>query len=310
METLDAIPFGNAMVSIVESGSTDRTGEMLQALQFLLAGKGVPHKIITGGLSRQAGEERIQFLVSLRNEALSPLFEGYSGEGPWQADRIIYLNDVYYCASDVLRLIATKGDLVCGFDVHPQGALEQRGPAGEEGEPGGMVSHLRGYDIWVARDAIGRRFNTEWPYVNDQPSQQRMRAGMPFPVKCCWNGILVLDAQPFHSGLRFRSRRPQDCYACAESLLCEDLMRSGHDQFWLDPVVQVAYEHDEAVLLHSSMTAFINDTQWADVMSAPPVDMDYYPKKALITCCDKADDTEGPKNWDMCHPHDIFNLRE
>ncbi|KAK9824516.1 hypothetical protein WJX72_011024 [[Myrmecia] bisecta] len=246
MATLEAIPLGNAMVSIVESGSTDRTGEMLQPLQSLLAERSMPHRIITGGLSRQAGEERIQFLVSLRNEALSPLFKGHSGRGPWPADRIIYLNDVYYCASDVLRLIATKGDLVYGFDVHPYGALEQRGPAGE----------------------------------------------------------------PFHSGLRFRSRRPQDCYACPESLLCEDLMRSGRDQFWMDPVVQVAYDHDEAVLLHSSMTAFINDTQWADIISAPPIDMDYYPKKALITCCDKADDTEGPKYWNRCHPHDVLNLHK
>ncbi|KAK9819667.1 hypothetical protein WJX72_000923 [[Myrmecia] bisecta] len=307
METLEAMPLGNAMVSIVESGSSDRTVEMLQALQSLLAEERMPHRIVTGGLSRQPGEERIHFLVSLRNEALSPLYEGHSGRGPWPADRIIYLNDVYFCAGDILRLIATKGDLVCGFDVVPQGPQQQQGPAGEEGEPGDTISHLRVYDIWVARDALGRRFNNKWPYVNDEPSQQRMRAGLPFPVKCCWNGVLVLNAQPFHNGLRFRSRRPQDCYTCAESLLCEDLIRSGHDQFWMDPVVQVAYEQDEAVLLHTSMTAFINDTRWAEVMSAPPIDMDYYPKKALITCCAKADDTEGPVSWELCHPHDIFN---
>ena len=34
----------------------------------------------------------------------------------WPAERVIFLNDVYFCAHDVVRLLQHKADIVCGMD--------------------------------------------------------------------------------------------------------------------------------------------------------------------------------------------------
>ena len=34
----------------------------------------------------------------------------------WPADRIVFLNDVYFCARDTIRLLQHDGDMVCGLD--------------------------------------------------------------------------------------------------------------------------------------------------------------------------------------------------
>lgn len=34
----------------------------------------------------------------------------------WQADRVIFLNDVYFCARDIVRLLQHDADMVCGMD--------------------------------------------------------------------------------------------------------------------------------------------------------------------------------------------------
>jgi Cryptococcal mannosyltransferase 1 len=65
---------------------------------------------------------------------------------------------------------------------------------------------LQFYDTWVARDHQGALFSKLKPYVSSAYSSARLRSGFPFPVKCCWNGLAVLDAAPFYRGLRFRCR--------------------------------------------------------------------------------------------------------
>lgn len=53
------------------------------------------------------------------------------------------------------------------------------------------------YDIWVARDSDGNLFLKQTPYVTDPYSLDRIARGLPFPVKCCWNGLVVLNSAPF-----------------------------------------------------------------------------------------------------------------
>ena len=70
---------------------------------------------------------------------------------------------------------------------------------------------LEFYDIWVARDADGRRFTKAPPHASDPYSVPRATAGLPFPVSCCWNGLVALPAAPFRdAGLRVAvpRRRP------------------------------------------------------------------------------------------------------
>ena len=78
--------------------------------------------------------DRITFLAGVRNAALEPLWQLRSGQGnnvtwmghleergfgPWPATRIIFLNDVYLCAKDVIRLLFHEADMACGFDLDP-----------------------------------------------------------------------------------------------------------------------------------------------------------------------------------------------
>ncbi|GFH14806.1 uncharacterized protein HaLaN_10925, partial [Haematococcus lacustris] len=49
----------------------------------------------------------------------------------------------------------------------------------------------------VARDITGQRFHNGFPVVSHGPSAQALKEGWPFPVTCCWNGLVVLNAEPF-----------------------------------------------------------------------------------------------------------------
>ena len=61
------------------------------------------------------------------------------------------------------------------------------------------------YDIWVARDSDGNLFAKHAPYVTDPYSLDRVARGLPFPVKCCWNGMVILSSGPFlRHGTRIR----------------------------------------------------------------------------------------------------------
>ena len=55
------------------------------------------------------------------------------------------------------------------------------------------------------RDSDGNMFLKLAPYVTDPYSLERVALGLPFPVKCCWNGLVVMNAKPFSQlGLRVR----------------------------------------------------------------------------------------------------------
>ena len=62
------------------------------------------------------------------------------------------------------------------------------------------------YDAWVMRDGDGHVFDLTPPFTNMHSSYTRDRLikGLPFPVTTCWNGMVVMPAQPFRDGLRMR----------------------------------------------------------------------------------------------------------
>ena len=64
---------------------------------------------------------------------------------PWNADKVAFVNDVFFCARDVVRLLRYDADLACGLDF--------------------WLSNLDFYDIWVARDATGGMLGVKPPYV-------------------------------------------------------------------------------------------------------------------------------------------------
>ena len=81
-----------------------------------------------GALIRGENDSRIDFLAKVRNKALEPLWKlANDGSGaakkmsgpavePWKADRIIFMNDVFVCAKDFMRLLLHDVDMACGLD--------------------------------------------------------------------------------------------------------------------------------------------------------------------------------------------------
>ena len=89
------------------------------------------HASAGGNMTRAPHEERIEFLAKVRNAALEPLWidrpktessnsswfgARSSQEKLWPADKVLFFNDVYFCARDVIRLLLHKADMACGMD--------------------------------------------------------------------------------------------------------------------------------------------------------------------------------------------------
>ncbi|QDZ18543.1 alpha-1,3-mannosyltransferase CMT1 [Chloropicon primus] len=178
---------------------------------------------------------------------------------PTSFDNIVFINDVYFCVRDVLHLLEHGADMACGIDFYPPVKRHNRK----------CIRENSGYyDIWVGRDILGRRINQCPPYVDNATLPNlvsNLEKGLPVPVQCCWNGMTVLNAEPFHRGLRFRfvdvstaqqqyyvtlgeSEVPSDigdeCSASEASILCKDLWENGFRKVVMDPSVKVSYgEH-------------------------------------------------------------------
>ncbi|KAL6759707.1 cryptococcal mannosyltransferase 1-domain-containing protein [Haematococcus lacustris] len=78
---------------------------------------GVPHTITAAGQLSRLGAERIHFLAKVRNTALLPLWHSKHHSGGFPAQRIVFLNDVWFCHQDVVRLAQYRtADIACGLD--------------------------------------------------------------------------------------------------------------------------------------------------------------------------------------------------
>ena len=108
----------NVFVSILESGSEDRSPALLQQLDDRLAVMNVSRRILTQDTAimkpdDMGGNNRIRFLSSLRNHALEPLVEmgGY--------DKVVFSNDIYIEPETIVELLNTADgeyDMACGMD--------------------------------------------------------------------------------------------------------------------------------------------------------------------------------------------------
>eukprot|EP00854_Cymbomonas_tetramitiformis_P010867 gene10867-12863_t len=217
------IPPEKIFISIYESGSADATPAFVQLLKGMLKMMKISHEITSNSShTKVSNQHRIDFLSTLRNAALEPLFR-HNGEPEKWYDQVVFLNDVIFCAKDIKKLLLYRADMACGLDYD-------------------KVSGRFGfYDTWVARDINGRPFTKEPGYVQDENSAARLSKGLPINVHCCWNGLAVLNAEPFHRGLRFRTAKVGECSASECSLLCKDLSFNGYNRKVVDPMVRLAY---------------------------------------------------------------------
>lgn len=103
-------------VSIYESGSTDDTEFWLTLFKSILTDLNVQNSIVSNGTEyRHPNQQRIDFLAKVRNKAIDPMWYDDGIFGQWE--RLIFINDIYFCNSDLDRLLLyDQDDIVCGMD--------------------------------------------------------------------------------------------------------------------------------------------------------------------------------------------------
>ncbi|WWC72778.1 uncharacterized protein I206_106742 [Kwoniella pini CBS 10737] len=242
--------------SLIEGDSADGSGEIIaHAMRAHLLNIGVPPENIN--IKTHAPKfdweqiHRIEQLAKMRNEGMKPFYDtlpsGLSPDGnPWTG--IIYYNDVYLSATHFLELMhqhfKQDADMTCGWD-----------------HAGKWF-----YDGWVGRDMSGDLY-TPFPVKEEDkdlpqklfPSSpgtlRRYEKMLPFQVFAGWNGITVLNPQPFMSpyNVRFRRGKPRtdkfwECQASESSFISWDFWKFGFGRIQVIPGVHATYGKEDAML--------------------------------------------------------------
>eukprot|EP01116_Phalansterium_solitarium_P003446 TRINITY_DN14273_c0_g1_i1.p1 TRINITY_DN14273_c0_g1~~TRINITY_DN14273_c0_g1_i1.p1 ORF type:complete len:379 (-),score=85.36 TRINITY_DN14273_c0_g1_i1:101-1177(-) len=258
-ELIDVIQYlgtDNVFVSIWENGSKDNTKQLLRKFGQALDTLGVARNFVLDDSPKNTQLNRIEYLAGLRNRVMDPLYNSSSMmpqrmRSGLDDARIIFINDIYFSAEDVARLLWTNDgqyDMACGLDFY-----------------GNF------YDRWVTRDRFGRLpASDQHPYFADSLSVRAVHYRLPVPVYSCWNGMVVMSARPFiRKGVRFRANPPDVlakfksgtldkgvCYHSECLLVCTDFRNAGFTNILLNAEVRVAYTRKHYVL-HNYIVPFI-----------------------------------------------------
>lgn len=223
----------------------------------------IPHTTLPTGSQRI---KRIAYLAEVRNRALAPL-----DTLTRHFDKVLFINDVYFTASDATRLL-------WGTNV-----------AGRNGKVGGykaacaadFVTSWKYYDTYGTRDYEGYSIGVPiFPWFANEGeaiSRKDVLAGRDaVRVKSCWGGMVAFDARYFQKAvvkgtrseistreilppalpLRFRSE-PDPFWDASECCLVHaDIMAlpafptltipakqfEGHEGIFMNPYVRVSYD--------------------------------------------------------------------
>ncbi|KAJ7201054.1 capsular associated protein [Mycena pura] len=235
--------FHNVYVSIYENGSTDQTKALLRIFDALTRSVGMRITIRTSTRTRGQFNHRIEYLAEVRNAAFVPLHELRDAENEF-FDTIVFMNDVLPCVDDLLELIwqsrRNNAGITCAADYM------------YHDEIGSPVF----YDNWVARDINGTALeNAPFEAVfHDPASNDRFQKHLPIQVQSCWNGIAVLDPEPFYlpPHVHFRMARitEGECSASECSLVCNDYWEAGYGRIMMVPRVKLAYDRHVFDIIH------------------------------------------------------------
>jgi len=194
-------------------------------------------------------------------------------------DRVVFLNDVFFCASDVIRLLLHDTDMACGMDYDTGTYESLLSHSLHSFQPGEAPKF---YDTWVARDLEGKQLTKLPPHFKDPADQLKFLSGEPIPVQCCWNGLAVINAEPFHRGLRFRHARDGECKSSECSHFCDDLWLNDYRRIIIDPQVKLAYTWDDWVMTQAEAEPVGLDGKGGAVV---PVDRLHPALPEQLTCC-------------------------
>ena len=165
-------------VTVYESGSADGTDARLLEIEqgFHEHSRKISTSFVLQGNITRNDRQRIEFLTDIRNQLVIPLQSLRT-----RYDFVVFANDVFFSAGDVMKLIGVGGDLVCGMDFTHLSASEDLvellhgSPTSKDGQgardvdatdvPKVSPNRPIFYDVWVARTLDGLPFRHLPPYV-------------------------------------------------------------------------------------------------------------------------------------------------
>jgi hypothetical protein len=112
------------------------------------------------------------------------------------------------------------------------------------------------YDTFALRDISGTEAVTQtWPFFLGPESRKAMITNSPVPVKSCWNGIVVFQADPFYDDQALIFHGIPDSLALHHLEASECCLIHADNRLtqlrgvWLNPNVRVSYnpESDKVV---------------------------------------------------------------
>jgi hypothetical protein len=222
LKLVDYLGKENVYISILENGdSTDGTISKLNDFQSILNDSQIKNKIISSKIYHKQTMTRIPFLVELRNRVIEPMIS----EIDWMFDEflIIYFNDIIYKWQDIVKLIMTNNmnyDITCGLDFY-----------------------FVFYDKWVSRDLDGRQVRNYFPYFIDKTAQEQVLNEEPVRVFSCWNGVAVLNPEPFKDYHNFKFRANNSIMQSECFLLCYDYWVQGFNRVLINPNLKFTYDY-------------------------------------------------------------------
>jgi hypothetical protein len=223
LKLVDYLGKDNVYISIEENGdSWDGTSEYLKSFEEQLHQKGIMCTVKTEKLVWKKDHNRISFLTTLRNKALAPMYDDSALDWYPHEYYILFFNDIVYKWQDVVKLIMTNNmeyDIACGLDYY-----------------------FRFYDKWVSRDLNGIKLKNHFPYFTDRTAQYRVVNGDPVRSFACWNGLAILNAEPFtQTSFKFINNdavMESECF-----LLCKQYWIKGFNRILINPNIIFTYDY-------------------------------------------------------------------
>ena len=276
-------------VSIYESSSHDRTPQWLLVLKELLDLLRCPNSVVIFGAVRpKEGEYSTAFYARLRNAALQPLLRYQKND----FDKVVMVDDVFFCAQQVLRLHGLDVDMACAMDYVEAPPKRKWWPTSKPGPP-----LLTFRDVWSSIDITGRHFNALPPFVLDAYGRGLLYKGKPFPVHSCSNGLRVMKTQPFFGDIVFRGRPSGSCPASENVLLCQDFAQAGFQQIVIDPGVKVGHVYRDAVHVHHrESNGDVPFVPFADIEF--PIAFPHHPSE--VECCERLTQVDYRLKFRVC----------
>ncbi|KAK7208134.1 glycosyltransferase family 69 protein [Myxozyma melibiosi] len=210
LRLIDVLGEKNVYLSFTENDSRDNTASQLLHLTRYLSYRNIPHSLnITTAIHPLPHKNpwidtphRIEYMTEVRNTALEPLRELSGTALGRRIERIIFINDVIYHHTDVLKLLAAIEDPSTSVDPLSTPETPAVMACGMDMEASTL------YDQWALRDRCGNSVNGLYPYFSDPRDRTMVSRGGVVEVGTCWNGIVAMHSGAFMSPPREYIPRP------------------------------------------------------------------------------------------------------